>query len=318
MEYKIVSKYNKLSLKAFQNLNFFVLTHPFKGNGLIRRIIKKIFYPKIAGPILLSTRNNIALICLNPLNDKGIENFLYFYGTYEAGTLDVMKNCLRQNDTFLDVGANIGLMSLCASFFVGDKGKIYAFEPEPKIFSIFIQNISINQRENIIPLNIALGEHKGLGNLYLNPHFGSGSTSLIEPKNMLEHNCIKTRIESMDEVISSYKISDIKMIKIDTEGYEALVLKGAEKLLESNKAPVVCFEYSKHTASFGNNYMKNMLNFISNINNYKIFKLINGKEIPSPLVEIRSYDDLPVHDNLFCFLPHHIKEFPSELFLQSF
>ena len=315
MEFATIKKYKKFCLKAFQNLNFLLLTHPFKGNGLIRKIIRKIFYPKIKGPLLLTTKNNIALICLNPLKDKGVENFLYFYGTYEAGTLFIMKNCLRHSDTFLDVGANIGLMSLYASFLVGDKGKVYSFEPEPKIFSIFLQNISLNQRENIIPLNIALGGSKGQGNLYLNPDFGSGSTSLIKPKYNSSRNCIKTQIESMDEVISSYKISGITMIKIDTEGYEALVLKGAEKLLKSDKAPVVCFEFSKHTTPFGCNYMTNMLNFISNINNYKIFKLINGKEIPSPLVEIRSYDDLPVHDNLFCFLPHHIKELSSELFL---
>jgi FkbM family methyltransferase len=318
MKFVTITRYEKFCLKAFQSLNFLLLTHPFKGNGLIRKIIRQIFYPKITGPLLLTTRNNIALICLNPLNDKGVENFLYFYGTYEAGTLSIMKNCLRPNDTFLDVGANIGLMSLYASFLVGDKGKIYSFEPEPKIFSIFLQNISLNQRENIIPLNIALGESKGEGNLYLNPDFGCGSTSLIEPKYKSSQNCIKTQIESMDEVISIYKISGIKMVKIDTEGYEALILKGAEKLLKSSKAPVLCFEFSKHTAPFGDNYMKNMLNFISNINNYKIFKLINGKEIPSPLVEIRSYDDLPAHDNLYCFLPHHIKELSSELFLQSF
>ena len=126
MEFATLKKYKKFCLKAFQNLNFLLLTHPFKGNGLIRKIIRKIFYPKIKGPLLLTTKNNIALICLNPLKDKGVENFLYFYGTYEAGTLFIMKNCLRHSDTFLDVGANIGFFYFPTKYFAKPERKYHS------------------------------------------------------------------------------------------------------------------------------------------------------------------------------------------------
>jgi len=69
-----------------------------------------------------------------------------------------MKKCLRKGNIFIDVGANIGLMSIFASKIVGSNGIIYAFEPEPETFVILRKNIEINKINNIQAYNIELGE----------------------------------------------------------------------------------------------------------------------------------------------------------------
>src|SRR5690606_6625977 len=66
---------------------------------------------------------------IDPATDRGMERSIYLTGTYEQGTLFVMRQILRPGDVFVDVGANIGWMTLYAVQCVGKGGKVFAFEP---------------------------------------------------------------------------------------------------------------------------------------------------------------------------------------------
>ena len=65
-------------------------------------------------PVITSLEGGIQLV-LDPKLDKGLETILYYHGSYELGTLDLISKCLNPRDTFLDVGANIGLFSIYLS-----------------------------------------------------------------------------------------------------------------------------------------------------------------------------------------------------------
>jgi len=135
--------------RFLQNVNYLLCIYTFKGSNRLRRLFDKLLILKVEGPVLISTKYGFDIICMDPITDKGVERPLFLNGTYEAGTLDIIGKCLRKGDTFIDVGANIGLMSIFASKIVGSNGIVYAFEPEPETFVILRKNIEINKINNI-------------------------------------------------------------------------------------------------------------------------------------------------------------------------
>ena len=299
MENQSILARSTLRMRIVHNINHFLLVHSFKGSGRLRKLVVKMLMPKPKGPILISTRYGFDIICMNPVTDKGVEKPLFFNGTYEAGTLNVMKKSLRKGDAFIDVGANIGLMSLFASMVVGNSGAVYSFEPEPETFMILKKNIGINKIGNIHALNIASGDSKSKSFIYTNPYAGRGSASLIRPTNQSNSKEYEIYIETLDDFILKYNVQSVRMLKIDVEGWEIHVLKGAKTLLGSIKAPIICVEYSK-LVSAQNKQLSDIYYYSLSINDYKIYRL-----------------DLPDHDNLFCFLPLHLKDIPKNIFASA-
>ncbi len=292
-------------------LDEFCDKHSFRGAGRLRKLLTKLFMPAANGPTLVRTRYGFDII-VNPVVDKGLERFIYAYGTFEAGTLYAIEKCLRRNDTFFDIGSNIGLMSLLASQVIGEHGTVYAFEPEPAVFSSLRQNIEINRVRNVRAFPIALGSARTTETIYSNLDKSRGSASLIRPHEDLTEG-IEVQVDTLDEFTIRENISDTRMMKIDVEGWELEVLQGAKRLLSSCSAPIICIEYSKFHQSHKGQAL-DLYNHILAVNEYKIYKLDRGKEIGSRLVRIRNVTDLPDHDNLFCFLPAHLEELENDMF----
>jgi len=110
---------------------------------------------------------------------------------------------------------------------------------------------------------------------------------------------------SLDRFVEGAGIRSVRMIKADVEGWELQCLQGARALLSATDAPALCVEYSR-SYSPRSELLLDLYDFITSINRYQVFKLRFGKETISPLVPVRSRSDLPRHDNIFCFLPHHV------------
>src|SRR5947208_17148786 len=106
-------------------ISSFLIRHSFWGAHRLRRIIARVLIPRPRGPLTVRTVFGCSLVVDASL-DRGVEREVYYHGTYEAGTLNVLEKVLRPGDIFLDVGANIGLMSLVASRLVGLHGRVYA------------------------------------------------------------------------------------------------------------------------------------------------------------------------------------------------
>lgn len=288
-----------------------LINHSFPGCSKLLRNAYKLFGPPPAGPLRVKTHHGFDMV-VNPLQNKGVDSSIYYNGTYEAGTLHVIILSLRKGDVFIDAGANIGLMSLAAAKKVGPEGKVHAFEPVPDVFAQLRQNAAINTADNIQLHNLALGSKSERRAIYEQDHINKGSASLVQPaaessaKHMVD-------VDTIDRFRDSIKSKTIRMIKADVEGWELDVLKGGEKLLSTSNAPILCIEYSV-SYSPRREQLHDVYDFIRNINNYQFFKLKNGKETISPLTRITSIADLPKHDNIFCFLPHHITEIGEKIF----
>lgn len=134
---------------------------------------------------------------------------------------------LRPGDVVVDVGANIGTLSLCASALVGDTGRVIAIEPHPRIFKYLRKNIDYNKRRNVTCHNFAVGETE---------RHVSFSDRRSDDQNSVtaEQNGIDVEMRTLDTILTD--VDQVTLLKIDTEGYEMHVLAGATKVLQRTQA----------------------------------------------------------------------------------
>jgi len=158
---------------------------------------------------------------------------------WEPESLNYLVQNLEQGDVFVDVGACFGLYTVLASKLVKREGFVYAFEPDPYMFRLLKANIEMLGLENVMAFNLALGENNRVAKFYVT----NGGMSSLQPMTGLR-SVISTSVKTLD----SLNIKRIDWIKIDTEGTEHLVLKGAEETLERCK-PKMLIEF---LPQFGN------------------------------------------------------------------
>ncbi len=265
------------------------------GKGTLSRLLSKILIPKPKGKVISKTNYGFELL-IDPSLDNGVENSLYYFGTYEKGTLNFIKENLKKGDVFFDIGANIGLMSIFASNCVGSTGKIISFEANPDTVPILKNNIQLNHISNITIVDKAVGNENGRIRIYNNWAVNRGGATLIKPQQ--ETDSFEIDLIKIDSV-KEYSELPVAMMKVDVEGFEMDVLKGMEAILKKADPPKLIIECS---ADRNNNYesVVAIYDFIKSVNSYKIYKLSRSKERIGPLVEITSKENLPKHDNIFC------------------
>lgn len=157
-----------------------------------------------------------------------------YMNAYERYDARRIEGLLRAGDTFVDVGANIGYYTALASRLVTPSGRVVAFEPSPYAFERLTRFVSDNKLLNIIPLNCALSDCQGTVTLYV-PHAGSGhhDPSLYEYGQ--EMTAVQVEAEPLDSALARMDIDNATVIKIDVEGHELSVLRGARNYLGAGR-----------------------------------------------------------------------------------
>jgi len=264
-----------------------------KGFRKLSLLLPKILLPRPenVNPYVLKNLYGF-LLEIDPKNDWGVERSLHETGTYEKGVLTFLSNCLKKGDVFIDVGANIGLMAIHASRCVGNTGKVIAVEANPLTIPILEKNVSLNDSSNISIVNKALGAVQGKGIIYENRSVNRGGASLVINQDAEKGHSID--ILPLDEVFDH--ASSVKVIKIDVEGYELEVLKGAQKLIAAHR-PILIVETSAEVK-----VNHDVVAFVKSMHNYKVCIFSKGKERKSKIQELQNLNAIPVHDNLV-FLP---------------
>ncbi len=159
---------------------------------------------------------------------------------YEPEVSSFFRKVLKEGDNVIDVGANFGFFTVLAKNLVG-AGKITAFEPETNTFKMLKENM--NGNENVSLINSAVGDENKNIELYFNLDNDGGHSLWNPSKHPMNKNCQKHEpiIETVKMVTLDSQIGYApKLIKIDTEGCELKVLKGAERILREHKPYVVC------------------------------------------------------------------------------
>lgn len=167
----------------------------------------------------------------------------------EAPMQKVISELLRTGDFFVDVGANFGLHTLLAAKIVGDKGKIIAVEPVPANLKLLKRNIQLNNFEkfvSIFPYALIESAH---GQVVMNVDDGlSVAASLSSAKKKCK--IIRVQSSTLDNCLRDTPFPP-KLIKIDVEGAEHEVLKGAQETLSRFKPYLLIEVHSFALPEFG-------------------------------------------------------------------
>ena len=261
----------------------------FIGRDYLIEKLPKWFIKPATGKVVSETTFGFK-INLDPVFDKNIENVIYERGVYEQGTVSILQDFLNVGDTFVDVGANIGWLSLIGAEIITKNGKVLAFEPVPSTFDILKSNKELNQFSQIELNQFALGNKEETLTIYPENENRGGASML----NHQSEKGIQIEVNTLDNLNI---ISTINVMKIDVEGFELDVLKGAFGTIKKDK-PKLIIEHSIDRNNTAEQF--EIYNWIIDLGIYKIYKLKNGKERKSQLIEIKFKEDLPDHDNIFC------------------
>jgi FkbM family methyltransferase len=169
-----------------------------------------------------------------PLNDL-VGRAAYFMRDLDPKITLACRRYLRPGDTALDIGANMGLVTVLLSSIVGPSGHIHAFEPQSSLVDLLRQSLARNERHNVTIHPVALGTHDGEMTLSLSGT-NSGAASLVRH---VGGSVASVQVRTLSGLLGETKA---RLVKLDVEGYEADVLEGGRAWLEAAKPDVILFE----------------------------------------------------------------------------
>ena len=155
---------------------------------------------------------------------------------YEMEFLTFLEEIIEPGNTIIDAGSFIGNHTLFFAEHCKAK-KVHAFEPFPSTFSLLKDNIGLNGLEDVVSChNVALGLTQGIAKM------SPGKTGNQGTNHLSDSGSLEVEVTSLDTVLA-HQISDLALIKVDTEGCGESVLRGAMQLINKFK-PIIAVEIS--------------------------------------------------------------------------
>ena len=174
------------------------------------------------------------------IGDAGIVANIY-YKLFDYEDSMFLIHHLKKEDLFVDVGANVGHYSMLAAGICG--ADVMAFEPIPSTFSKLNRNVNLNKLSNKIKLfNIGLGEESS----YLN--FTTTKDVMNSVAQEYDKDVVRLEVKRLDDVL---KDKTLVFLKIDVEGFEYFVLKGAKNVLAKKSLKYIIIEFNFSSSKFG-------------------------------------------------------------------
>ncbi|BAZ24829.1 FkbM family methyltransferase [Kalymmatonema gypsitolerans NIES-4073] len=186
-----------------------------------------------------------------------------YCGLYDYNEMNFLLRYLRDEDSFLDIGANVGVYTLLGAFKIKN-GSIYSFEALPKNYNRLEENLVLNQLQQVKPYKLAVSDFTGTTALNL-----AERDSMPFITATATENTITVPTDTLDNLLKNQSLANLTLAKMDIEGAEILAFKGATSLLKQQRPYVWILEINDAVNNFG--YQKqDVVNFLQN-HGYRLY-----------------------------------------------
>ena len=215
--------------------------------------------------------------------DAFISTQLEMTGSWEPLETDVVRRLCRPGDFVLDIGGNIGWYSVVVSKVIGPTGRLIAFEPDPDNFAILARNLArVDDGAQAIPHHAAVSDSEGTLQLFLSEGNRGDHRIFDDGSN---RTSIEVRTSTLDAMLASeQRLPDL--VKSDTQGSEARILRGARATLSRNWRPVFVMEFWPFGLSGSGDDPMALWNELAALD-YEMFELTEEQTQLHPLTEQR-------------------------------
>jgi FkbM family methyltransferase len=165
-----------------------------------------------------------------------------FLGTYEPAQTRWFRSCLRPGDLVVDVGASFGYYTTLGSLLVGPSGKVFAFEPSPIASKVIENAIADSGITNVVLTKAGLGRKTATVSLFLPNTPYLHSPSLLASDQAFVP--VQVDVLRLDEFPPLVKRGNIRLVKMDVEGYEPDVFDGMKQLIEHGRVENIICEFN--------------------------------------------------------------------------
>ncbi len=217
--------------------NKFPLLDFERNAGKLDRLQRKLFksYGRVGMDLegcrmMLDLRNRLDLLCWIRRFERAQQRFI--------------RSIVKEGDTVVDAGANIGIYTMLCSRLVGPSGSVHAFEPSPAAYDRLEEHVRMNGLANVRTNRLALGNKET--ELELNVADDHGFSSFGVPAGGVAGRYrVRVPVTTLDAYCSEMGITAVALAKIDVEGFELHVLRGAGKMIQRGALHTMVIEYNR-------------------------------------------------------------------------
>jgi FkbM family methyltransferase len=161
---------------------------------------------------------------------------------FEPEVRQEVERIASRHVNVIDIGANIGYYTILAARLAGPEKRVYSFEPQANIVNKLRRNIEANAIRNVEVLPYALSDKPGTVNFNVPPEGAESYGSMRSNERFKTVKTVEVETHRLDDVLDKLGGPKIGLVKMDAEGAELLILRGAERLLSSPDKPDLIFE----------------------------------------------------------------------------
>ena len=219
-----------------------------------------------------------------------LSRVLFLSSTYEPNTACVLRRLLRRGDTFLDVGANAGVVSVMAARWVGTEGRVYSFEPSRREYERLVDNLTLNGLLNVVPVRAAVSRGAGAAVLRV---AGDGHGGLNTLGEGFAYDGVEVMaLEEVETVgLDSFveqEVGRVSVVKVDVEGAEGEVLAGSQRLLTEHR-PALVLEINQRALAANKWTVAEVEGVLRRVS-YRVFAISDDSVALTPLAQLSGVD----------------------------
>ena len=191
-------------------------------------------------------------ITLKLRSDSVLAQPLFVGAGFEESETALLRRLATPGMKVVDVGANIGLYTVLLGTLVGPTGHVWSFEPFPPVVNYLKQNIEMNELDNVTVIENAVAEKDGVLEFHVFPEGCDVYNSLGAANRPVEKlqavRIVPIPVTTLDAIADKAGIDEIDLLKIDVEGAEERVLKGAQQVIRRSRNVQIVMEIYEPSA----------------------------------------------------------------------